>query len=73
LWAHIFALVYVTLVAPFDGELTKSTIAAAASPALSRFDGELAKSTTATLAFFLAALPLLAALDGELGKSTMGV
>jgi hypothetical protein len=73
LWARVFALVYITLVAPFDGELTKSTIAAAASPALSRFDGELAKSTTATLAFFLAALPLLAALDGELGKSTMGV
>uniref|UniRef100_A0A2N9IIZ2 Uncharacterized protein n=1 Tax=Fagus sylvatica TaxID=28930 RepID=A0A2N9IIZ2_FAGSY len=44
-------------------ELTKSTTAAAASPALSRFDGELAKSTTAILAFFLAALPLLAALS----------
>jgi hypothetical protein len=66
---------------PIDGELTKSTTAAAAaaSPALSRFDGQLVKSTITTLAFFLVALPLLAALplltalDGELGKSTMGI
>ena len=72
-WARVFTLVYLTLVAPFDGELTKSTIAVAASPSLSRFDGELAKSTMAALAFFLAGLPLLTALDGELGKSTMGV
>jgi hypothetical protein len=66
--------------ASFDGELARSTIAAAASPSflaglplLSRFDGELAKSTMAVLAFFLAGLPFLTALDGELGKSTMGV
>jgi hypothetical protein len=72
-WALVFTLVCLTLVAPFDGELIKSTIAVAASPSLSRFDGELAKSTMAALAFFLAGLPLLTALDGELGKSTMGV
>jgi hypothetical protein len=79
-WAHVFPLVYLTLLAPFDGELTKSNIDAAASPSLltgllllSRFNGELAKSTMAALAFFLAGLPLLTALDGELGKSTMGV
>jgi hypothetical protein len=72
-WARIFALVYLTLVDPFDGELTKSTIAAAGSPSLSHFDGELVKSTMAALAFFLAGLPFLTALDGELGKSTMGV
>ena len=72
-WACVYALVYLTLVALFDGELTKSTIAAAVSPSLSHFDGELAKSTMAALAFFLAGLPLLTALDDELGKSTMGV
>ena len=72
-WARVFALVYLTLVAPFDGKLTKSTIAAAASPSLSCFDGELAKSTMAALAFFLAGLPLLTALDDELGKSTIGI
>ena len=71
-WARVFALVYITLIATFDGELTKSTIAAAASPLLSHFDGEFVKSTMAALAFFLAGLPLLTALDGELGKSTMG-
>ena len=72
-WARVFALVYLTVVGPFDGELTKSTTVATASPSLSRFDGELAKSTMAALAFFLADLPLFTALDGELGKSTMGV
>jgi hypothetical protein len=72
-WARVFALVYLTLVAPFDGELTKSIIAAAASLSLSCFNGELAKSTMAALAFFLAGLPLLRVLDDELGKSTMGV
>ena len=79
-WVCVFPLVYLTLVAPFDGKLTKSTIAAVASPSLlaglpllSRFDGELGKSTIAALAFFLVGLPLLRALDGELGKSTMGV
>ena len=72
-WARIFALVYLTLVAPFDGELTKSTIATVASPSLSHFVGELAKSTMAALVFFLVGLPLLTALDGELGKSTIGV
>uniref|UniRef100_A0A2N9F8Y3 Uncharacterized protein n=1 Tax=Fagus sylvatica TaxID=28930 RepID=A0A2N9F8Y3_FAGSY len=65
-------------IAPFDGELSRSTIAASSSflaglPLLSRFNGELAKFTMAALAFFLASLPLLTALDSELGKSTMGV
>ena len=72
-WARVFALLYLTLVGPYDGELTKSTIAAAASPSLSRFDGELAKSTMAALAFFLVGFPLLTALDDELGKSTIGI
>jgi hypothetical protein len=72
-WVRVFAFIYLTLVAPFDNELTKSTIVTAASPSLSHFDGELAKSTMAALAFFLAGLPLLTALDGEFGKSTMGV
>jgi hypothetical protein len=71
-WARVYALVYLTLVVPFDGKLTKSTIAAAVSPSLSHFDGEFAKSTMAALVFFLVGLPLLTALDDELDKSTMG-
>jgi hypothetical protein len=65
LWACVFPLVYLTNVAPFDGELTKSTI--------TPFDDELARSTiaAATSPSLLAVLPLLSRFDDELAKSTM--
>uniref|UniRef100_A0A2N9F432 Uncharacterized protein n=1 Tax=Fagus sylvatica TaxID=28930 RepID=A0A2N9F432_FAGSY len=65
-------------IAPFDGELARSTIAVSPSflagpPLLASFNGELARSTIAAAASpsFLAGLPLLSRFDGELAKSTM--